>query len=100
MLAVTNAEWRCSIPVGFGEWRRGFVDFKEKYEMLHCIPGRQAVAACGAWTAPDTFKAELFFVETPHAAKATIRFDGGTATLEVSGGAKNASVKCVGWHSR
>ena len=88
-LAVTNAEWRCSIPVGFGEWRRGYVDFKERFEMLHRLPGRQAAAACGAWTAPDTFKAELFFVETPHAATVTIRFDGGKATLDVSGGAKN-----------
>ena len=95
-LAVTNAEWRCSIPVGFGEWRRGFVDFKEKFEMLHCLPGRQAVAACGAWTAPDTFKAELFFVETPHASTVTIRFNGDTATLEVHGGAKNVALKCVG----
>ena len=57
------------------------------------------VAACGAWTAPDTFKAELFFVETPHAAKVTIRFDGDTATLDVGGGAKNAAVKFVGSQS-
>ena len=98
-LAVTNAEWRCSIPVGFGEWRRGAVDFKAKFEMLRCLPGRQAVAACGAWTVPDTFEAELFFVETPHAAKVTIRFDGCTATLNVCSGAKNVEVKCVGSQS-
>ena len=96
MIAVTNAEWRCSIPVGFGEWRRGYVDFKERFEMLHRLPGRQAVAACGAWTAPDTFKAELFFVETPHAATVTIRFDGDSAVFDVSCGAKNAAVKCSG----
>ena len=54
------------------------------------------MAACGAWTAPDTFKAELFFVETPHASTVTIRFNEGTATLEVGGGAKNVAVKCVG----
>ncbi len=95
-LAVTNAEWRCSVPVGFGEWRRGCVDFREKFEMLHRLPGRQPVAVCGAWTAPDTFKAEMFFVETPHASTVTIRFDGGSATLEVGGGAKNVSVKCAG----
>ncbi len=95
-LAVSNAEWRCSIPVGFGEWRRGHVDFTEEFEMLHRLPGRQAAAACGAWTAPDTFKAELFFVETPHASTVTIRFDGDSATLEVHGGAKNVALKCVG----
>ena len=100
MLSVTNAEWYGTVPVGFGEWRRGTVDFAADYEMLHKIPGRQAVASSGAWTAPDTFTAELFFVETPHSTKVTIRFRGRTAVLESRGGAKNVAAKISGHLSR
>lgn len=89
MLSVTNAAWSASIPVGYGKWKRSEVMCSQKTEMDFRLPGRQQVAASGAWTSPDTFTARLWFVETPHDALITFLFKDGRMTPKVVSTARN-----------
>ncbi|MGN0845899.1 MAG: hypothetical protein ACI4RA_00775 [Kiritimatiellia bacterium] len=50
------------IPVGFAAWREGKVRLEaEAYEKLGGLVGEQATAASGAWTAPNVFRARIYF---------------------------------------
>lgn len=93
-LAVTNAAWCGRIPVGFGRWRTGEIQCTKRTELAHYLPGLQPVAASGAWIAPRTFTARLWFVEMPHDAQAVLDFTDGRLKLKVSSSARN--IACVG----
>ena len=56
------------VVCGRGEWRKG--------RLAYGTPDEQAVAASGAWTAPDTYTARLVFYETPFNLTLTLRFAG------------------------
>ena len=56
------------IGCGDGEWKKGRSAFGTFPE--------QPAAACGAWTADDTFTAKLCFTETPYLITLTLSFSG------------------------
>ena len=64
------------IPLGTGTWIKGRAAFGPLSD--------QPAAACGAWTADDTFTARVAFVETPFQATMKFRFDGNEVTLDTS----------------
>ena len=63
---VAGVEHR--IACGHSVWRKGPAAWGE-------LP-RQPAAACGAWTADDTFTAKLCFYETPFIVTVRLRFSG------------------------
>ena len=64
------------IPVGMAKWEYGEMEVSRcKYEALGSLPGVQHVAASGAWTAPDTFYAKVFLVDTPWWFGLTLKFN-------------------------
>ncbi len=66
-LVVDGAEQR--IVCGRGTWEKGLATLGQRPE--------QPLAACGAWTADDTFSAKVCFVETPFVATLRLKFADG-----------------------
>src|SRR5262249_41454555 len=56
------------IACGLDSWQRGQFDWG--------WPPQHSAAACGAWTADDTFTAKICFYETPFIATIRLKFDG------------------------
>lgn len=88
-LAFDFGKWKGEIPIGYRQWRKGETEFPEQIEHLHRIIGRQPTAACGAWTEKNVFKAQIRFVETPHAGDMRISFGRDGAELSLESAAKN-----------
>jgi len=69
----TLVRWIGGVPqrivCGEGRWIRGRAS-------VAAALSPQAIAAAGAWTAPDTFTAKLCLYETPYAITVTLKFAG------------------------
>ena len=64
------------VPVGYGAWGRSVL-------MPKAIGGRdERVAATGAWTAEDTYTAQLAFHETPYVITLALRFKGDEVSFD------------------
>jgi CubicO group peptidase (beta-lactamase class C family) len=72
VLRIDGKEQR--IECGHGGWKRGRAT-------LGILP-EQPVAACGAWTADDTYTARLCLTETPFLISFNLKFQGGELRLE------------------
>lgn len=72
VMRVGGAEHR--IVCGQGKWLKGRLTIGRFTE--------QAVAACGAWTADDTFTARICFRETPHILTLRLKFNGPELVLD------------------
>mgnify|MGYP001022096164 CR=1 FL=1 len=44
------------MPVGYGAWLKGMSDLRGR--------GEEPIAACGAWTADDTYEARVAYYES------------------------------------
>ena len=62
------------VTCGGREWVKGRMFFRGTSE--------QTVAACGAWTADDTFAAKVCFRETPHCVTLRLKFSGEQLVLD------------------
>ncbi len=62
------------VTCGGREWVKGRLFFRGTAE--------QAIAACGAWTADDTFTAKVCFRETPHCVTLRLKFSGEQLVLD------------------
>ena len=61
--------------VGFGKWAYGEMKLElQEFESLGTLVGVQHTAASGAWTAPDTFVAKVYLVDTPAWMQFTFKF--------------------------
>ena len=78
------------IPVGSGKWEFGAMLLNNcKHEGLGTLPGVQHTAASGGWTAPDTFYAKVFLVDTPWWFGFTFKFN--------ADGSLDFTSKLFGW---
>jgi CubicO group peptidase (beta-lactamase class C family) len=76
VLAIDDADGTHAITVGLGgRWVRQRTGYRKRINELFDTP-EQGLAATGAWSADDTFVAELTFVETPYTMTSTFRFEG------------------------
>lgn len=57
VLQITDEAFRYEVPCGHGQWRTGEEQFGDR---------RLTTAACGGWTGPTTFTAEVAYTQTPH----------------------------------
>jgi CubicO group peptidase (beta-lactamase class C family) len=62
------------VACGRGEWKKG--------RLAYATFAEQPAAACGAWTADDTYSARICLTETPFILKLTLKFSGDELTLE------------------
>jgi CubicO group peptidase (beta-lactamase class C family) len=72
-LVVRKAGKDHRIICGHGHWQKG--------DMPLLMPGRQPAAACGHWTADDTYTARICFTETPLILTLTLKFSGNEVEL-------------------
>lgn len=63
------------IPVGYGEWKQGKTDARGY--------GDDPVAACGAWTAEDTYEVRLCYTERVFCPRFRFHFTGDELQLEM-----------------
>jgi CubicO group peptidase (beta-lactamase class C family) len=73
-LTVDAAEHRLQISCGDGQWRRTSAPVRDGLGVV--------VEAQGRWTDPETFTAELIFVQTPH--RMTLRYSPRTGSSAAS----------------
>jgi len=62
------------ITCGCGTWQKGRIAWSADRVLSGGIVTQQPVAACGAWTANDTFTARLCFYETPYITTIRLKF--------------------------
>jgi CubicO group peptidase (beta-lactamase class C family) len=82
VLTIRDADGTHHITCGVGNWVRQHTDFQKRISMLFDEPG-QGLAACGAWTDENTFKAKLCFNETPYTMTATLKFEADILLLDM-----------------
>jgi CubicO group peptidase (beta-lactamase class C family) len=82
VLTIRDADGTHAITCGLGQWVRQHTDFQKRISMLWDEPG-QGLAACGAWTDDNTFKAKLCFDETPYTITATLKFEDDKLLLDM-----------------
>lgn len=75
-IAIRSESGEQRIACAFGGWTRGEADIESAYRMYLGTQGPlpNEVAASGAWTAEDTYTAELWWYETPFRRTLTCRF--------------------------
>ncbi len=73
-LAFRDRRGSHTVEIGYGAWHYGESDLPE--EAKEPIP----VAASGAWTAPDTYTAQLWYYETPFCVTLSFHFEGDAVT--------------------
>ncbi len=71
-LLVRTVKGEARIPFGLGSWVRSRSGFGNGLERVTSVWPENAVAATGAWTAPDVFTVKLSLYETPF--YTTLRF--------------------------
>ncbi|NKB71935.1 MAG: serine hydrolase [Candidatus Latescibacteria bacterium] len=69
-VTFTDARGTQEIASGYGQWVQGRTQFGDLFQEWD----DRAVAASGAWTAPDTYVLQLCFYETPFMATITCQF--------------------------
>ena len=74
-LTVRNEHGEYAVPVGHGAWLAGTANLRGT--------GDEPVAACGAWTAADTFETRLCLTESEQGFALRFRFSGDELRLEV-----------------
>jgi hypothetical protein len=73
VLALRDALGDHRIVCGYEEWTDAVASLRGK--------GPEPIAASGAWTAPDTFTARIWFTATPYCQTLAAHFAGDTVTL-------------------
>jgi len=74
-LALRNVHGEQRIGCGFGQWSAGDVTFERALTLpVATVNGRQAIAASGAWAAPDLYVARVYFRETPYRLTMSLHF--------------------------
>ncbi len=98
VLTLGGKETTHRIVCGYGVWTAGRTAFEppalEKLGLSHDgsdVP----CAACGAWTAEDTFVARLCYSETPFIEALTFKFDSDRVTFDQLG-----NLSMIGWDAR
>jgi CubicO group peptidase (beta-lactamase class C family) len=81
VLTIVDSDGSHRIACGIGQWVRGRTDFYRRISDLY-VQAEQGIAACGAWTADDTFTARLCFDETPYTITLGFRFEGNRLELD------------------
>ena len=74
LVGTRHSGW---LGAGYGQWMPGDMPVLGWRSL-----GK--VAAAGAWSAPDTYVAQVWAYETPFGFTATSRFDGDQVTLELA----------------
>ncbi|MBN1921323.1 MAG: serine hydrolase [Anaerolineae bacterium] len=69
-LSLRDKRGTHTVEAGYGAWRYG--ETRLPLETQNPVP----VAASGAWTAADTYTAQLWYYETPFCVTVTCRFEG------------------------
>jgi CubicO group peptidase (beta-lactamase class C family) len=82
VITFQDADGAHAIACGRGAWTRGDTTFRKRISDLFDRP-HQGIAACGAWTDPDTFTAKLCFTETPYTITARFHFNGDELWLDM-----------------
>jgi CubicO group peptidase (beta-lactamase class C family) len=83
-LMLQNVHGSQRIDCGSSRWEKGELTFeKELTRPVGEANGRQAIAASGAWTAPDLYVANVYFCETPFRLTMALRFQGERLTLDL-----------------
>ena len=83
-LALRNAHGEQRIDCGFGQWSKGEVTFEKALTLpVGTTNGKQAIAATGAWTAPDRYVACVYFCETPYRLTMTLAFKEDRLSLDL-----------------
>jgi CubicO group peptidase (beta-lactamase class C family) len=77
-LTIRNESGEQQVACGYGRWIRGAADIESAYRrhLGTQAPVPDAVVASGAWTADDTYVAELWWYRTPFRRTLTCRFSG------------------------
>lgn len=90
-LTVRNGSGEQPVACAFGGWTRGIVDVESAYRrrLGTQAPIANEVAASGAWTADDTYTAELWWYRTPFRRTLTCRFDGRGVAIDQSANLAN-----------
>ena len=74
-LKLRNVHGEQRIDCGFGRWAKGEMTFERALTLpVGGTNGRQAIAASGAWAAPDRYTAQVYFCETPFRLTLSLRF--------------------------
>lgn len=75
-LTVTGDFGRQTLPVGYGDWRKGRIKLDQaEYERMGTILGEQDVASSGAWVKPGVFRVKSQFVATIFTGDWTLDFN-------------------------
>lgn len=82
VITLKDTDGTHAIACGRGEWVRGETTFRKRISDLFDREP-QGIAACGAWTEPDTFVAKLCFTETPYTITARFHFNGDELSLDM-----------------
>ena len=79
-----NVHGEQRIAVGHGQWVKGDMIFEKALSKpLGGANGRQAIAASGAWIAPDLYQAQIYFCETPYRLTVSCRFKKESLSLDL-----------------
>ncbi len=81
-LLVRTGKAESRIPFGYGTWVKSRSGFGNGLETVTSVWPENAVAATGAWTAPDVFTVKLSLYETPYYTTMGLHFDGQRLVLE------------------
>ncbi len=74
-LKLRNVHGEQRIDCGFNRWAKGEITFEKALtQPVGGTNGRQAIAAAGAWAAPDLYVATVYFCETPFRLTLSLRF--------------------------
>ncbi|MFA5058362.1 MAG: serine hydrolase [Opitutaceae bacterium] len=75
-LVIRAAGGEHRIACGHGVWLKGSTAFVDALDQQLVRVGDQRIAACGAWTAADTYTVKLRPYETPYCLTLRLRFSG------------------------
>jgi len=76
VVSTNDGQREHRLVCGYGAWRMGATALGATNAQL------SAVATAGAWTSPDTYTAQIRFIETPHCTTLTYRFADATLTYQ------------------
>lgn len=83
-LKLHNVHGDQRIDCGYGQWSKGEITFEKALTLpVGTTNGRQAIAATGAWAAPDRFVASVYFTETPYRLTMTLTFKENRLALDL-----------------
>ena len=83
-LKLVNVHGAQRVDCGYGQWSKGEMTFEKALTLpVGTTNGRQAIAATGAWAAPDRYVACVYFCETPYRLNMTLTFKDDRLALDL-----------------